>query len=471
METGDGLDVGGIDLMGRLKLKWRVFAFQFGFCALLLLVLWFFQTVLLTDMYKLIRKGELEQAVTLVGKNINSPDLQAILDGLARDKEIVVMPAQEFNMPLRPEPDGRGRRGLESITQTETFALNYGRTISLTFFALISPVDATVSTLRMQLYIITGIMLLLSIVIALIISARVSKPIEKINSSAKLLASGNYDTHFDSRDFLEVKELSDTLNTAATELSKVEALRRELMANVSHDLRTPLALIYSYAEMMHDFPDEITKEQTQTIMDETQRLTSLVNDVLDVSQFETGTMVLTKSVYNFTESISSTIDRISELTKSDGYTLRFDHGDDIFINADECKITQAFYNLLINAIHYSGSIKNVVIRQTVSNGFAKIEVIDSGDGIAEEDLPFIWDRYYKSNKSHKRAVTGTGLGLSIVKKIIDLHGGDYGVASGVGKGSVFWFTIGCGVNNRQDVMTSRECRYPAHVSPTINHNY
>ncbi|MCL2152176.1 MAG: HAMP domain-containing histidine kinase [Oscillospiraceae bacterium] len=427
--------------MDKLKLKWRIFTFQLGFCALLLLVLWFFQTVLLTDMYKYIRKEELQKAVTLVGKNINSPDLQEILDDLARNKEIIVMTSQEFNMPLRPEQEGRGRRGPESITQTETFTLSDGRNVSLTFYALISPVDATVSTLRMQLYIITGIMLLLSIIIALIISWRVSKPIEKINSSAKLLASGNYDTHFDGRDFLEVKELSDTLNTAATELSKVETLRRELMANVSHDLRTPLALIYSYAEMMHDFPDEITKEQTQIIMDETQRLTSLVNDVLDVSQFEMGTMVLTKSVYNLTESISSTIDRISELVKSDGYTLCFEHGDDIFVNADEGKIMQAFYNLLINAIHYSGEIKNVVIRQNVSNGFAKIEVIDSGDGIAEDDLPFIWDRYYKSNKKHKRAITGTGLGLSIVKKIIELHEGTYGVTSELGKRSTFWFTI------------------------------
>jgi len=427
--------------MDRLKLKWRIFAFQFGFCVLLLLVLWFFQTVLLTDTYKFIRKGELDQAVKLVEKNIDSPELQSILDDLVRNKEILVMPTREFNMPLRPEPDDRGRREPESITQTETFTMRDGRSVSLTFYALISPVDATVSTLRMQLYIVTGIMFLLSIVIALVIARRVSKPIEKINSSAKLLASGNYDTHFSGKEFLEIRELSDTLNTAAAELSKVETLRRELMANVSHDLRTPLALIYSYAEMMHDFPDEITKEQTQTIMDETQRLTSLVNDVLDVSQLETRTMELTKSVYNLTESISSIIDRTAELVKKSGYILRFEHGGDVFVNADENKIIQAFYNLLINAIQYSGNDKNVIIRQSVSGGMVKIEVIDNGGGIAENELPYIWDRYYKSGKTHQRAVTGSGLGLSIVKKIIELHGGGYGVTSETGKGSTFWYEI------------------------------
>ena len=431
----------GIGLMDKLKLKWRIFAFQLTFCVLLLLVLWFFQTVLLTDMYKLIRKGELGQAVTLVEKNIDSPQLQSILDDLVRDKEIVVMPAQEFNMPLRPEPDGRGRRGPESITQTETFKLRDGRSVSFTFYALVSPVDATVSTLRLQLYIITGIMILLSIIIALVIARRVSKPIEEINNSAKLLASGNYDTQFNGKDFLEIKELSDTLNTAAAELSKVESLRRELMANVSHDLRTPLALIFSYAEMMHDFPNEITKEQTQMIMDETRRLTSLVNDVLDVSQLETGTIELTKSVFNLTESIKSTIDRAAELVKKDGYLLYFEHDDDVFVSADESKIIQVFYNLLTNAIQYSGNDKSVTIRQSVSDGTVKIEVIDNGEGIVQDELPFIWDRYYKSGKVHKRAITGSGLGLSIVKKIMGLHGGGYGVISEIGKGSTFWFKI------------------------------
>ena len=432
----------GIGSMGNFRLKWKIFTFQLAFCALLLIVLWLFQTVFLTDMYKSIRTGELNRAVALVGDNINDPYLEEVLDDLLQNKEIMVMLTQDFNMPLRPIPDGRyGRRQPESITQTEKFTLNDGRTISLTFYAIISPVDATVSTLQRQLYIITGIMILLSVVIALILSRRVSKPIEEVNNSAKLLAAGKYDTQFGGKEFLEIRELSDTLNTAAFELSKVETLRRELMSNVSHDLRTPLALIYSYAEMMHDFPNEITPEQTKIIMDEAQRLTSLVNDVLDVSHFETGEMKLTKSIYNFTESIETTIDRTAKLVENDGYLLEFEHEGEVYVNADESKITQAFYNLLTNAIHYSGDDKNILIRQSASDGNVKIEVIDSGGGIIQEELPFIWDRYYKSGKKHKRAVAGTGLGLSIVKKIIELHGGGYGVTSEVGKGSVFWFDI------------------------------
>lgn len=405
------------------------------------MVFWLFQTVFLDDMYKMIRKNEIEKAITLVEKNIDSATLQNILYELDQIKEIKVTPTGDFRFVQRTGNDTRDKARMETLTQEQTFTLADGRTVSLTFHAIITPVDATISTLKIQFYIITVIMVLLSIVLALIIAKRVSRPIVEINKSAKILASGNYNTHFAGHGFLEVAELSDTLNTAANELSKVEGLRRELMANISHDLRTPLALIYSYAEMMHDFRNEITPEQTRTIMDETTRLTSLVNDVLDLSRLETGTMKLTIRKYDLTKSIGATVSRITELVKKDGYIINFEHEQDIMVMADEVKITGAFYNLLLNAITHSGNDKSITVRQSVNNGKAKIEVVDNGEGIAPEDLPYIWDRYYKVDKKHKRAITGTGLGLSIVKKILDLHGAEYGVESAVGDGSNFWFKL------------------------------
>jgi signal transduction histidine kinase len=111
------------------------------------------------------------------------------------------------------------------------------------------------------------------------------------------------------------------------------------------------------------------------------------------------------------------------------------------VNADEIKVTQAFYNLLINAVHYSTAEKNITVVQSVSDGKVKISVIDCCDGITPENLPYVWDRYYKVDKKHRRAIAGTGLGLSIVKKVIDLHGGSYGVESEPGRGSTFWFEL------------------------------
>ncbi|HBV68809.1 MAG TPA: two-component sensor histidine kinase [Clostridiales bacterium] len=427
--------------MDKLKLKWKIFAFLLGFCALLLIILWLFQTVFLTDMYKIIRKNEIKKAIALVEENIDSAGLQTVLNNLEAGKVIIVMPAKEFAPPERMMQNDRGRRPPETITETKEFILQDGRTISLTFNAMITPVDATVSTLQLQLYIITGIMLLLAVLIAVAISVRISRPIEEINKSAKILASGCYDTSFEGHGFLEIRELSDTLNIAASELSKVEKLRKELMANISHDLRTPLALIYSYAEMMHDFPDEISAEQTEIIMKEVERLNSLVKDVMDVSRMETGTIEMNRELYNLTHSLKATTMRMAELVKKDGYTINFESKDDVFVVADEVKITQAFYNLLLNAITHGGSDKNVTVRQSVSGDFVKIEVEDSGEGITGEDLPHIWNRYYKVDKKHRRGITGTGLGLSIVKKIVDLHEGSCGVESEPGRGSIFWIML------------------------------
>ena len=431
------LDIGSMD---KIKLKWRIFVYLLAFCALLIGVLWIFQTVLLNETYKLVRKTEINQAITLVGNNINSPDLENILEELRSSKDIIIMLTQEFEPPANPIPVNPGQPRPESLTKTQVFTLSNGREVSLTFHALITPVDATVSTLKLQLYTITGLLIILATIMAVIISKRISEPIEKITRSATALSKGNLDTQFDGHGFLEIRELSDTLNTAATELSKVDDLRRELMANVSHDLRTPLALIYGYAEMMHDFPEEVTPDQTQTIMDEVQHLSKLVADIMDTSSLESGMIEIHPLRYNLTESLAETIDRTAALVNKTGLQLKFTFDDDLYVVADEIKITQAFYNLLINATNHCKPDDIIIIRQLLKDNRVRIEVEDHGEGIAAEELPHIWTRYNKTNKANQR-IPGTGLGLSIVKKIIELHQGRCGVQSELGSGSIFWFEL------------------------------
>jgi signal transduction histidine kinase len=193
--------------------------------------------------------------------------------------------------------------------------------------------------------------------------------------------------------------------------------------------------------MMHDFPNEIKSEHNKIIMDEAKRLTFLVNDMLSISMLETGMVKLNKANYNLTESLRNTISRMIELVKGDGYHLDFEYTEEVFLFADEVKITQAFYNLLLNAITYSGKGKTVTVRQITGGNNVRIEIIDHGEGISQSDIPYIWERYNTVNKKHKRTKKGTGLGLSIVKKIIDLHNGECGVDSEIGKGSVFWFQL------------------------------
>ncbi len=307
--------------------------------------------------------------------------------------------------------------------------------------SLITPVDATVVTLQRQFIYISIIFIVLGLGLAFVISLLVSRPIIKINNSAKRLAEGEFDTKFSGKGFKEVEELSETLNYAAEELGRTENLRKDLIANVSHDLRTPLTMITAYAEAMRDIPGENNPENTQVIIDEANRLTNLVNDLLDLSKLQAGVMVLNAEVFDFTTKITEVMHRFTKLAGQQGYNVSFEYRENVRVYADEYKIYQVVYNLINNAINYAGDDKTVIVRQIVHGNIVRLEVIDHGKGIAPGEQKNIWDRYYKIDKTHKRATSGTGLGLSIVNNILKLHDAKYGVKSAPGKGSTFWFEL------------------------------
>ena len=303
------------------------------------------------------------------------------------------------------------------------------------------PLDATVRTLHTQLGWITVILVILSLVLATVLASRVSKPIRKMSEEASKLALGDYDVNFDGAGSAETENLSATLNRAAYELSKLDRMQKDLIANVSHDLRTPLTMISGYTEVMRDLPGEATPENFQIVLDECDRLTNLVTDMLEVSKYQNGTQKLNSAPFNFTAVIRRTLERYQKLREHDGYVIRFEADRDVWVDGDESRLLQVVYNLINNAVNYTGDDKTVVIRQTAEGGEVLVEVIDTGIGISEEDLPLVWERYYKANDFHKRANMGTGLGLSIVRSILLLHGAQFGVKSRVGEGSNFWFRL------------------------------
>lgn len=318
-----------------------------------------------------------------------------------------------------------------SNTQTGYLLLN----IKLT------PVYSTVFTIKYTLVIITVVMILFAVILAVIISRRISTPISRINRGAKQLATGDYDVNFTAHGYKEINQLAETLTVTSRELGKVESLRREFIANVSHDLRTPLTLIGGYAEVMRDIPGENNSENAQVIIDETKRLSSLVNDVLDMSKIQSGAIPMEKKPYDLSRSVRSVADRLSELLKREGYTFELDLRQKVTVNADETRINQCIYNLLINAVNYTGKDKKVYVSLTQKDGAATLQVTDTGEGVAEKDLPYIWERYYKNDKNHIRSVVGTGIGLSIVRSVIKAHGGKYGVFNSRDKGACFWFEL------------------------------
>ena len=478
-----------------ISIKWKIFVYLIGFCTLLLILLWLFQIVFLDSFYKNIKIKEVKKTASIIMKNIDNENIGEIIENLSVSNDVCVEVLSENGTVLYSsdvltdciihkmpqfekmklvnqtvENGGEllgyynrgsffgnvlnrnrfGNRELEpnmnmnlqeTIIYSKIITDKNGDKIILFLNSVISPVEATVKTLYIQLYYITGFMIIFSIILALLIAKRVSRPIEELNDSTKKLAIGDYNVKFDASGYKEIKELSKTLTYTASELSKVDRLKNELIANISHDLRTPLTLISGYAEAMRDLPNESTPENAQIIVDEAQRLTTLVNDVLDISKIQAGKEVLNVAPFNLTEMINTAIKRMREMVKNLGYKIEFEYDKQVNVIADETKIYQAFYNLLINAINYTGFDKIVEVHQIVEGDTVKIEVKDTGEGVSEENLPYIWDRYYKIEKTHKRAVAGTGIGLSIVKSVIEMHGGKYGVVSKTNEGSTFWFSL------------------------------
>lgn len=315
-------------------------------------------------------------------------------------------------------------------------------TLIIILDAATDPIIIVKSVLIVQLLITSIIMTLVAASISNWLAKKLSRPIAEVNRAARKLTEGEYDVKFTGESYREIYELSDTLNQTAKELKKTDMMQKELIANISHDLRTPLTLITGYCEMMRDIEGENTPENMQVVLDETARLSSLVNDLIDLSKYQNGSEKFEKESVDIDYLLIETVDRYQKLMQGKDYTFVYESVGPTFAMCDKKRILQVIYNLINNAINYCGDDKTVIIKlSTTAEGKVRVEVIDHGAGIAKEDLPLIFDRYYKVDKVHRRAVTGTGLGLSIVKGILEKHGAVYGVQSELGEGSVFYFEL------------------------------
>lgn len=325
--------------------------------------------------------------------------------------------------------------------QLDVISMDDGSELLIVQRSMLEPMSALVDTVKTQVILTSVVLIIFAIVLVVVMSRIITAPIIRINESAKGLGRGKYDIEFKGDSYREISELSDTLNYVTVELSKNDKLQKELISNVSHDLRTPLTMIRGYSELMRDIPGEVTPENFQVIIDETTRLAELVNAMLDLSKIQSGVRVPDKQLFCLTEIIKSTLIRYEKLVTQESYRLDFTFDDEVFVCADRNMILQVVYNFMNNAINYTGEDKYVRVEQKVVDNKIRISITDTGEGISPEQLPYIWDRYYKVDKVHRRATVGSGLGLSIVKGILEAHDATYGVVSEVGKGSTFYFEL------------------------------
>ncbi len=308
-----------------------------------------------------------------------------------------------------------------------------------------STVIIKVAVRKMQIYfLLVGLILLfIAFLISYAFSTKVTSGLKNLSDTAVKFAKGDYSVNFTNADFNEMAQLSDTLNIVRDEVKKSEDFQREILANVTHDLKTPLTMIKAYASMIKEISGdnkEKREKHLQVIIDEADRLTGLVNDVLSVSKLSSNIDEINPKVFNLTELVYAIINKFGYLQETAGYSFMIDIDQNLYTRADEAKISQVIYNLLGNAANYTGEDKTVYVslKLNVEAERIKFSVRDTGKGIPKEDLSEIWNRYYRVKENHNRPVKGTGLGLSIVKAILQNHSFDFGVESETDKGSVFW---------------------------------
>lgn len=448
------------------SLKINIWLFLIAFSIFILCFLWFFQIIFLDSYYKSYKTGELDKAASELRKSINLN--QQKIENIAQKRDICIeiygdniyaatvsnKGCMEFgNKNFKVKRDFINSGLLEQHynlineryqNETLIYALKLDTDLYAFINASLEPLDSTITILSNQFIITTIVVLILSLIIGYLISKKLSKPITQISNEARKLADGNFNANFKTDiNIYEINELADSLNYAKDELSKTETLKRDLMANVSHDLKTPLTMIKAYAEMVRDITynnKEKREENLNTIIDETDRLTLLVNDILDLSATESGNTTLKLEEVDLIKLINQVIQRFKILSEKEKYQFIFIHPNSTIIKADYKRIYQVVYNLINNAINYTGEDKKIYINIEENKYKYIVQIKDTGKGIKKEDLKHIWDKYYHSDKKHKRNSYGTGLGLSIVKNILQMHNYKYGVISS-DKGSTFYFEI------------------------------
>lgn len=461
-------------------LTFKIWLYFFIFAIALFIILWFMQVIFIQSYYSSMKKSEVHKIAENIEIEYNNSDAyEDYIDNIAYknaasififDKNsnmiyssnnssgqgnVTQMPTRpvtidtsEFVEKIQSSPIKRVNYTLK-IDKFKSELYVYGMFMQdsgnyLVIVSSIDPIDATTTVLQSQLLYITFIALLIASIISVFISRRLSRPIKNINEETKKLARGNYNVTFEKAGYKELDDLVDTLNFTTKELAKTDKIKKELIANVSHDLRTPLTMIKAYSEMIRDLSGdnkEKREEHLKVIIDETDRLTTLVNDMMDISKIESGLLVLNKETVDICELVKNIVERFKMANNLSDFNLVTDIPKEAYVRVDKSKIQQVLYNLISNAINHSGNSKEIKVKIDLSPKKVKISVIDNGIGIKKEDLPHIWSRYYKSTESFKRPDSGSGLGLSIVKNILDIHKADYGVESEYTKGACFWFEL------------------------------
>lgn len=407
--------------------------------------IWLFQIILLKSTYVSIRKNDVKRTFNKID-NIEDTNK---LEDIANKNDLYIFVYDKTNN-LIFESYNSLPRGLEkeifnslnlnnynSIDQDINFARLdteynlYGNKVGDYYILLVSildPVESSISIIERQLIYVTILSIIISIFISIRLSKKLSNPIKNINDKSKELGKGNFDIEFNEDEYLEVSELSKTLNEASKSLKEKDKLQKDIISNVSHDLKTPLTIIKGYAEVIKDVKGTKSSRDNKLnkIIEEVDNLNLMINNLLETSKLESEHF-LNLNNHDLSILIKKVLSRLEKIVNDNNINIIF-NSKKLIVNIDKEKIEQVIYNLIINAINHIGEDKTIIINIDGNT----LEIIDHGKGI--KDVSHIFDKYYTTHNSK----TSNGLGLYIVKTILDKHKFKYGVESKINQFTKFW---------------------------------
>ncbi len=488
---------------GTKSFRTKLWLYFVLFAAVIFSILWILQTVGLQRFYDGMMEQNIRNAGRAIAENSGKDGWYELIDRLSVENSLLVYITDEdgdvyyssdayrpfFRKSERPQPgemgwtggprrDDPGRRQpgsfrnvpddydhfLEQLAASSTGTVEYTRDNTYVYGARITPagdddddeeetavlyvsgtlgaVGAASSIIRIQLIWVTGLSLVLAFVIAWLISRRFAVPISQLNEQARMLSEDRYEDRFRKGFCRELDELDASLTQSAEKLAEARDYQKELLANVSHDLRTPLTMIKGYAEMLRDISWEDEDQRNAdagVIITEADRMTALVNEILEYSRLQEKDRDVKFTDVDFSALAERVADRFEPLFRNEGGLIEREITPGCIVRGDENLLERAIFNLIDNAVRHAAEEDKRITVTVRKDARVCLEVRDYGDGIDPKELPHIWEKYYTSRQRGNRGVSG--LGLAIVKQIAMIHGAEVSAESEKDRGSCFSFVM------------------------------
>ena len=282
----------------------------------------------------------------------------------------------------------------------------------------------------------------IGILLGLVISRTLAAPLANLAQAARVFAARDWSRRVEVRGADEIAEVAREFNAMADDLQRAETLRRNLMADIAHELRTPLTVIQGNLSAMLDDVYPLDRAEIATLYDETRLLSRLVEDLRELSLAESGQLPLNVQAVDAGEIVRAAVANFSVAADSQDVRVNAEIADDLpRARVDADRFAQVLRNLLSNALRHTPGGGIIGVQCSAFDNQVKVSVRDTGEGIAAQDLPRVFDRFYRGDKSRARTSGGSGLGLAIAKTWVEAMGGAIGVESELGKGSCFWFLV------------------------------